>query len=309
MSTLNAHDSTEQTPSPTADSHRRPVEPVPGDSPRKRFIRRFGSQPVGVVALIILVLIVMAAILAPLITPYDPNEVGVGEPLESPSGAHWLGTDDVGRDTLSRVLFAIRLSLVAALEATAIALVLGLPLGLISGYFGGWVDSIIMRVNDTFMAIPALILALAIVGILGPSLTNAMIAIGIVYAPRILRVVRASTLSVTEETFVEAARSIGTSRTRIMKSHILPNILSPLIVQTTLTLGLAVLAEASLSFLGLGAQIPQASLGSMVNRAFSYLSVAPVYVLAPGLLVMIIVLCFNLLGDAIRDSIGREIRR
>ena len=279
------------------------------DNPRRRFIRRFRSQVVGVVSLIILVLIVLAAILAPWITPYGPEEVGVGDPLESPSGAHWLGTDDVGRDVLSRVLFAIRLSLIAGLEATAIALVIGVPLGLLAGYFGGWVDSIIMRLNDTFMAIPALILALAIVGILGPSLTNAMIAIGIVFTPRILRVVRASTLSVTEETFVEAARSIGTSRFRIMRSHILPNILSPLIVQATLSLGLAVLAEASLSFLGLGAQIPQASLGSMVNRAFSYLPVAPVYVLAPGLLIMIIVLCFNLLGDAIRDSIGREIRR
>lgn len=309
MSTLDEHGPADEPVSTSIDPQPGPRRTVPGDTPRRRFLRRFKSQPVGLAALIILGIIVLSAVLAPLITPYDPNEVGVGEPLESPSGAYWLGTDDVGRDILSRVLFAIRLSLIAALEATAIALVLGLPLGLMAGYFGGWVDSIIMRLNDTFMAIPALILALAIVGILGPSLTNAMIAIGIVYAPRILRVVRAATLSVTEETFVEAARSIGTSRTRIMASHVLPNILSPLIVQTTLTLGLAVLAEASLSFLGLGAQIPQASLGSMVNRAFSYLPVAPVYVLAPGLLVMIIVLCFNLLGDAIRDSIGREIRK
>lgn len=307
MTTLHNGNSADNDPAITAVPNR--IEEQTGDNPRRRFLRRFRGQPVGIVALALLVIIVLAAILAPLIAPYDPNAVGVGEPLAAPSGSHWLGTDDVGRDTLSRVIFAIRLSLVAAVEATGIALVIGLPFGLAAGFFGGWTDSIIMRLNDTFMAIPALILALAIVGILGPSLTNAMIAIGIVYAPRILRVVRASTLSVREETFVEAARSIGTRPPKIIARHVLPNIMSPLIVQTTLTLGLAVLAEASLSFLGLGAQIPQASLGSMVNRAFSYLSVAPVYVLAPGILVMIIVLCFNLLGDAIRDSIGREIRR
>ena len=279
-----------------------------GQTPRQRFIRRFRQQRVGLVALGILVTIVLAAILAPLLAPYDPNAVGVGKPLESASLSHWLGTDDIGRDVLSRVLFATRLSLVAATQAVSIAVVLGLPLGLISGFVGGWVDMVIMRVNDALMAIPALILALAIVGILGPSLTNAMVAIGIVYAPRILRVTRATTLSVVQEPYVEASRSIGTKSHRIVTSHVLPNILSPLAVQVTLTTGLAVLAEAALSFLGLGAQVPDASLGSMVNRAFSYLRDAPLYVIAPGFVVMIMVLSLNLLGDAVRDSIGREVR-
>lgn len=279
-----------------------------GQTPRQRFIRRFRQQPVGLVALAILVAIVLAAIAASVLAPYDPNAVGVGQPLEAPSGTHWLGTDDIGRDVLSRVLFATRLSLLAAAEAVTIAVVIGLPLGLLSGFLGGWVDLVIMRVNDALMAIPALILALAIVGILGPSLTNAMVAIGIVYAPRILRVTRATTLSVVEEPYVEASRSIGTKRRRIVTSHVLPNILSPLVVQVTLTTGLAVLAEAALSFLGLGAQVPAASLGSMVSRAFSYLRVSPLYVIAPGLVVMIMVLALNLLGDAVRDSIGREVR-
>ena len=278
-------------------------------NPRQRFIRRFRQQPVGLAALGILILVVFAAVAAPILAPFDPDLVGVGGPLDGPSGSSWLGTDDIGRDILSRVLYATQLSLLAAVEATGIAVVIGLPLGLLSGFFRGWFDAVIMRVNDTMMAIPALILALAIVGILGPSLTNAMVAIGVVFSPRILRVTRAATLGVAEEPYVEAARSIGTSRFRIIVSHVLPNILSPLVVQITLTLGLAVLAEASLSFLGLGAQPPDASLGSMVNRAFSYLREAPVYVIAPGLVVMILVLAFNLVGDAVRDSIGRETRR
>lgn len=279
-----------------------------GQTPRQRFIRRFRQQTVGLVALGTLIMIVAAAILAPLLAPFDPNAVGVGAPLEGPSGTHWLGTDDIGRDVLSRVLFATRLSLLASAQAVSIAVVIGLPLGLISGFVGGWVDMLIMRINDALMAIPALILALAIIGILGPSLTNAMVAIGIVYAPRILRVTRATTLSVVQEPYVEASRSIGTKSRRIIISHVLPNILSPLAVQLTLTAGLAVLAEAALSFLGLGAQVPEASLGSMVNRAFSYLRDAPLYVIAPGFVVMILVLSLNLLGDAVRDSIGREVR-
>lgn len=278
-------------------------------TPRQRFIRRFRQQPVGMIALGILILVVFAAIAAPILSPFDPDQVGVGDPLEGPSGTNWLGTDDIGRDILSRILYATQLSLIAAVEATGIAVVVGLPLGLLSGFFRGWFDAVIMRINDTMMSVPALILALAIVGILGPSLTNAMVAIGVVFAPRILRVTRAATLSIAQEPYVEAARSIGTSRFRIIRSHVLPNTLSPLVVQITLTLGLAVLAEASLSFLGLGAQPPDASLGSMVSRAFSYLQEAPVYVLAPGLVVMILVLGFNLVGDAVRDSIGREIRR
>src|SRR5690606_32136851 len=188
------------------------------------------------------------------------------------------------------------------------ALLLGLPLGLVSGYFGGRVDNVIMRVNDALMSFPALILAVVIVGLLGPSLTNAMLAIGLVYAPRIMRVVRGSALSVREEVYVTSARATGCGPLRIIGRHILPNILSPLVVQTTIMLGLAILAEASLSFLGLGVQPPTASWGSILGRAFPYLNTTPVTVLAAGLTISVAVLAFNLLGDAFRDSLGRERR-
>jgi peptide/nickel transport system permease protein len=171
------------------------------------------------------------------------------------------------------------------------------------------VDTALMRVNDALMSFPALVLAIAIVGLLGPSLRNAMIAIGIVYAPRIARVVRGATMAVKEETYIEAARAVGCTRMRIVRRHVLPNILSPLVVQTTLSMGLAILAEAALSFLGLGVQPPQASLGSILGRTFTYIHQAPYNVLSPGLLILVIVLAFNVVGDGLRDAFGRERRK
>ncbi|RBY92976.1 ABC transporter permease [Blastococcus sp. TF02A-30] len=272
------------------------------------FVRRFRRNKVGVAALALLVVVVLLAVFAPWIAPHDPNQGELSRALEGPSGEYWFGTDDLGRDVLSRLIHASRVSLVAAALATGVALLIGLPLGLISGYFGGWVDNVIMRFNDALMSFPALILAVVIVGLLGPSLTNAMLAIGIVYAPRIMRVVRGSALSVREEVYVLSARATGCGAPRIIGGHVLPNILSPLVVQTTIMLGLTILAEAGLSFLGLGVQPPTASWGSILGRAFPYMGRTPTTVIVAGLTISVVVLAFNLLGDAFRDSLGRERR-
>jgi peptide/nickel transport system permease protein len=273
--------------------------------PPSSFLRRFCRNGTAVVASVILVVVVLIAIFAPELAPHDPARSSLRNILKSPSATYLLGTDDLGRDVLSRLIFASRLSLIASVQAVAIALLIGLPLGLISGYVGGWVDTIIMRCNDALMSFPALILAVVIVGLLGPSLPNAMTAIGLVYAPRIMRVVRGSTLSVREEVYMMAARATGCSVTRIITRHVLPNVTGPLVVQATVLMGQALLAEAGLSFLGLGAQPPEASWGAMLGTAFPYLAQAPVPTIAAGTIISVTVLCFNLVGDGIRDSVGR----
>jgi ABC-type dipeptide/oligopeptide/nickel transport system permease subunit len=257
------------------------------------------------VSAIILLIIVVVAIFAPYLAPHDPAKSSLRFIMKPPTWLHPLGTDDLGRDVLSRLIFASRLSLIASVQAVAIALVIGLPLGLISGYVRGWTDTIIMRLNDALMSFPALILAVVIVGMLGPSLTNAMTAIGLVYAPRIMRVVRGSTLSVREEVYITAARATGCSDARIIARHVLPNVTGPLVVQATVLMGQALLAEAGLSFLGLGVQPPQASWGAMLGTAFPYMADAPVPTIAAGTVISVTVLCFNLIGDGIRDSVGR----
>lgn len=280
-----------------------------GVSARRRFLRRFLRQRVAVAAAIVLLLLVAIAVIGPAITPYDPNAQELRSVLQAPGDGHLLGTDELGRDVLSRLIVGTRVSLQAAAQATLVALALGVPIGLIAGYLGGRLDRLVMLVNDAFMALPALIMAVAIVGVLGPGLTNAMIAVGIVFAPRVLRLVRASVLEVKEETYVEASIAIGTSTARILARHILPNILSPLIVATSLMTARAMLAEAGLSFLGLGVQPPDASWGAMLGRAFRYTQQAPYLIYYPGIAIALSVLAFNLLGDGIRDSLGREVRR
>lgn len=273
--------------------------------PPSSFLRRYCRNPTAVVATIILVLIVLVAIFAPELAPHDPARSSLRNILKPPSATYLLGSDDLGRDVLSRLIYASRLSLIASVQAVVIALVIGLPLGLISGYIGGWVDTVIMRCNDALMSFPALILAVVIVGLLGPSLTNAMTAIGLVYAPRIMRVVRGSTLSVREEVYMTAARATGCSVPRIITRHVLPNVMGPLVVQATVLMGQALLAEAGLSFLGLGVQPPEASWGAILGTAFPYLGQAPVPTIAAGTIISVTVLCFNLVGDGIRDSVGR----
>ncbi|GAA2895245.1 ABC transporter permease [Pseudonocardia halophobica] len=292
----------------TALDRREALAP-PEPSARARFVRRFRRQKLALAALVYLVLVVLAAALAPLLATHDPLAQNLGSVLQQPGGGHILGTDDLGRDVFSRALYAGRVSLVAAAQAVGVAVVLGVIPGLIAGYAGRKVDAVIMRLTDALMSFPPLILAIAFVGVLGPSLTNAMFVIGVIFAPRFVRLVRGTVLSIREETFVEASRSIGTPTPRVILRHVLPNALSPLIVQISLTAAMAMLAEASLSFLGLGVQPPDASWGSMIERGFRYTATAPWLTVFPGLLIALTVLAFNILGDGLRDSLGREIRR
>ena len=276
---------------------------------RRRFVRRFRRQPSAVAAFVFLVVVALVAVAAPLLAPHDPEAQDLRATLEAAGGEHLLGTDDLGRDVLSRLIYATRISLLASAQAVAVAVGLGVLPGVLAGYLGGVVDTVVMRITDAVMSYPPLILAIALVGLLGPSLTNAMFAIGILYAPRFLRLMRGTVLSVREETFIEACRSVGCSTWQIIGRHVLPNVLSPLLVQISLVAGFAMLAEASLSFLGLGVQPPDASWGSMLGRATRYMDPVPLQVVYPGVLLALTVLAFNVLGDGLRDSLGRETRR
>ncbi|MFV0256873.1 MAG: ABC transporter permease [Acidimicrobiales bacterium] len=279
------------------------------ETPRQRFIRRFKSNKLAVAALIYLILLILVAIFAGVLAPKGLLDQDLGNALADPGQGGVLGTDGLGRDVLTRMIFATRVALVAVLQALLVGLILGVIPGLIAGYFGGWVDAIIMRITDAIMAVPPLILAVAIVGVLGINLRNAMIAVGVIFAPSFLRLVRGSVVAVREETYIEAARSTGTSSGRIILRHILPNVLPPLLVQLALTAGFAMLAEASLSFLGLGVQPPEASWGTMLDEGRRRMSEQPWLVVWPGLALSLTVLAFNLLGDGIRDSLGRETRK
>ncbi len=290
----------------TADEALGRARRVAVETPWARFSRRFRRQRVGVAALLFLLTLTALAVLAPAIAPDDPNAQSLRERLQDPNAVHWLGTDDLGRDVLSRMLVAARVSLLAAIEATAVSVVLGVPLGLLAGYLLGWTDSILSRVADVVMAIPGLLFAMAIVAILGRDIENAMIAIGIVNSPRFFRVVRGSTMVVREQPYILAAVSTGGSAPWILRNHVLPNVLSPLVVQISLSMGFAILFEAALSFLGLGVQPPDASWGTMLGRSTQYMEQAPFLVVFPGLAIMLTVLAFNVLGDAVNDALGRS---
>jgi peptide/nickel transport system permease protein len=275
----------------------------------RRFRRRFLRDRAALVALAFLIILVVSALFAPLLAPEDPASQDLLTVLERPSADHLLGTDHLGRDVLSRLIHASRVSLLAAFEAVLVGIVLALPPGLIAGYAGGWVDSVIMRVADALMSFPPLLLAIAIVAVLGPGVTKAMFAVGVVFAPRLARLVRASVLDIRDETFIEAARSIGVSTPRILRRHILPNIMPPLLVQISILAGVAMLLEAGLSFLGLGVQPPDASWGTMLGEAFIVIYQAQWLSVFPGVAIALSVLAFNVLGDGLRDAIGREVRR
>lgn len=290
----------------------RPALELPrfAESPRVRFIRRFRRNIPAMMSLTFVGTLVAVAILAPWLAPNDPGTITAGGVLADPfGGAGPLGTDRLGRDVWSRMIHATRIAIVAMSQAVLVALLLGVIPGLVAGYVRGWVDAAIMRLTDAVMSFPPLILAIAIVGALGPSLRNAMFAVGVVFAPSFLRLVRGSVLAVREETFIEASRSIGMRNWQIIARHILPNVLSPLFVQTSLAAGFALLAEASLSYLGLGVQPPDASWGSMLNEGYRVLQTQPWLIAWPGLAIGLTVLALNVLGDGIRDSIGKEIRR
>ena len=281
---------------------------APPISSRRRFLRRFRRQRLALISLGFLLLVGFVAIFAPWLTPADPDQIDLTNTLQAPPGGKGLGTDQLGRDALSRLIVATRVSVQAAVQSVGIGILLGVPAGLLAGYFGGWVDAVIMRITDAILAFPALMLAIAVIAALGPNLTNAMIAIGIIFAPRFLRLARAEVLSIREETYIEAAKSIGTPAHKILLRHVLPNALPPLIVQASLSAGFAMLAEAGLSFLGLGVQPPQASWGSMLSEASASINREWTLMLAPGICIILITLAFNILGDGLRDSIGRETR-
>jgi len=275
----------------------------PESSPGQRALRRLSARPSAMVGLGVVVFFVLLAIFAPWIAPYDPIATSWSAIRKAPSAAHWFGTDEIGRDVLSRVIFGAQASLLAGVVSVGIALVLGVPIGLLAGYAGRWPDALISRMTDAMLATPFLILAIALAAFLGPSLTNAMIAIGISATPIFIRLTRASVLSIKVEDYVEAARAVGNSHVRIAVRHVLPNVLPPLIVQATLTIAAAVIAEASLSFLGLGQQPPEPSWGSMLNTAKNYVENAPWMAVWPGLSIFALVLSFNLLGDGLRDAL------
>jgi len=273
------------------------------ESPGFRAWRRLLARKSGVLGLAIIVLFVLVAVFAPLIAPFDPALQSWAAIRRPPSLAHLFGTDESGRDLLSRIIFGGRASLLAGVVSVTIALLLGVPIGLIAGYGGRWIDAILGRIADAMLAIPFLILAIALAAFLGPSLQNAMIAIGLTTTPVFVRLTRGQVMTIKVEDYVEAARAVGNPPARIAFRHILPNILPALIVQATLSIATAIIAEASLSFLGLGQQPPAPSWGSMLNTAQRFLSNAPWMAVWPGLAIFLAVLSFNLVGDALRDAL------
>ena len=257
----------------------------------------------ALVGMIVLGLLIVAALLGPQLAPYGYNEVNIPDRLEGPSATHLFGTDDLGRDVFSRVLLGARVSLQVGFVAVGISLTAGTLLGLVAGYYGGRLDDLIMRLMDVLFAFPAMLMAIAVLAILGPGTVNAMVAIGVVYTPIFARVTRASVLSVREEVHVRAARSIGAGDVRLLGLHILPNVLAPIIVQTSISLAFAILSEAALSFLGLGTQPPDPSWGRMLAEGRGYIQQAWWIAVFPGLAIFAVVLSFNVLGDALRDAL------
>jgi peptide/nickel transport system permease protein len=276
---------------------------LPQESPWARAWRRLLKRKSAVFGLIVIVLFVLLAVLAPLIAPYDPTQQSWTAVRKPPSWQHWFGTDESGRDLFSRVIFGARASLLAGVVSVSIALGLGVPIGLIAGYGGRWTDAVIGRMTDAMLACPFLILAIALAAFLGPSLQNAMIAIGVTATPIFVRLTRGQVMAVKVEDYVEAARAVGNPPMRIAVKHILPNILPALIVQATILIATAIIAEASLSFLGLGQQPPAPSWGSMLNTAQRFLTNAPWMAVWPGLAIFLAVLSFNILGDGLRDAL------
>ncbi|TDX59043.1 nickel transporter permease [Orenia marismortui] len=256
----------------------------------------------------IISLLILAAILSPFLAPYNPIETNILQRLKAPSGVHLLGTDDLGRDILSRIIYGSRISLQVGIISVSLALVLGVGSGVIAGYYGGKIDTLIMRLMDIMLAFPSILLAIGIMAILGPQLSNAMIAIGIVNLPRFARIIRSSVLSVKEEEYIEAAKSLGANDFTIIMKHVLPNCLAPLIVQSTLSIATAILEAAGLSFLGLGAQPPTPEWGAMLSAGRASLQIAPWVVAFPGIAIMITVLGFNLFGDGLRDALDPKMK-
>jgi len=278
------------------------------ERPLARAWRRLKQRKSAMFGLAVILALILVALLAPLIAPYDPAKQSWTAVRQPPSWLHWFGTDESGRDLLSRIIWGARASLAAGVISVSIAVSIGVPVGMLAGYRSGWIDALISRITDAMLACPNLILAIALAAFLGPSLQNAMIAIGITTTPIFIRLTRGQVLAVKVEDYVEAARAVGNSGVRIARKHILPNIMPALLVQATLSIAAAIIAEAALSFLGLGQQPPAPSWGSMLNTAQRFLTQAPWLAFFPGVAIFLAVLSFNLLGDGLRDALDPKER-
>ena len=282
--------------------------PVSRNRGFRYLLRRYARNRLALVGLWGVLLVIGLAIFAPWVSPYSPIKPDFFNILKAPDRAHLMGTDDLGRDVMSRVIFGTRTSLLAGVISVGIAVIIGLPVGLISGYYRGRLDDVLMRVTDAMLSFPFLVLALAIAAALGTGLGKAMIAIGIVFTPQFIRLARGQVLSEREQNYVEAARGLGAGDARIIGRHILPNIVSPMFVQASLATAAAITAEAALSFLGLGTQPPTPSWGSMLNIAQAYLGSAPWMATWPGLAIFVTVLAINLTGDGLREALDPRLR-
>jgi len=274
--------------------------------------RALRRDRLALISLAIILFFVAGAIFAPWLAPYPDQGMGkanLGEKLDPPSSAHLLGTDDLGRDLLSRILLGSRPSLSIGLFVVGLAMLIGTPLGAIAGYFGGWIDQAIMRITDIFLSFPSLLLAITISAALGASFFNAMLSISLTWWPWYTRLARAQTVSLKEQTFVEASRAIGVPGFTIIRRHIIPNVLTPALVQATMDIGSAILMGAALSFVGLGVQLPRPDWGNMLNVARLYFNDGPWFAIFPGLAILLIAMCFNLLGDGVRDVLDPQSRR
>jgi peptide/nickel transport system permease protein len=271
-------------------------------------LRRYARNRLSLVGMWVVLLIIVTAVFAAWLAPHSPTKPDFVNTLQRPSAAHLMGTDDLGRDVLSRVIYGTRVSLLAGVISVGIAVIIGLPVGLVSGYYRGRLDDVLMRITDAMLSFPFLVLALALVAVLGAGLDRAMIAIGIVFMPAFIRLARGQVLSEREQNYVEAARALGADDSRLLWKHILPNILSPVLVQSSLSTATAITAEATLSFLGLGTQPPTPSWGSMLNFAQPYLGTAPWMAVYPGIAIFVTVLALNVLGDGLREALDPRLR-
>ncbi len=275
----------------------------------RRFrLRKLRLDPVLMLAVLVVGMTVACAVAPGLLAPYPPNKLSVGPNLVGPSWDHWVGTDEFGRDLLSRLIDGARVELVIGVAGVALAVVLGVPLGVLAGSRGGFADSVLMRLQDALLAFPSVLFAILVVAALGASQRSIILTIGIIYLPRFARLVRGSVLVLKEQEFVVASRAAGATDFRLMTRHILPNCLAPILVQITLAISVAILIEAGLSYLGLGVQPPTATWGNLLKAAQSYPSVAPWYVLAPGACIFALVLALNTLGDGLRDRLDPRLR-
>lgn len=292
-------------PGPEKTEDTKKVESI---SPWREAYWQLRKNKLAIIGSIIIITFILVAIFAPFLTSYSPSAISAADRLQGPSGAHWFGTDDLGRDIFTRIVFGARISLMVGFFAVTGALVFGTILGIIAGFYGKWVDMLISRIFDIMLAFPSILLAIAIVAILGPSLQNALIAIAIINIPIFGRLVRSKVISIRQEEYIMAAKAQGMKNGRILIHHVLPNSLAPIIVQATLGFGTAILEAAALGFLGLGAQPPTPEWGRMLSESRQFIQSAPWVVLFPGLSIMLVVLGFNMIGDGLRDALDPKMK-